>query len=177
MPDRILFDTTVLCSAIRNPGQSNYRLLVLAQAGIVEAVFTDEIIAEWLRNCYRGLGGLRFNAADIEAFCDSLAPMLEPSRIRRIAPRIQAYLYPIKEVLNMRLVQVPMGLAHSGTQMLDANTLGLGDVGDFHVVNAALGYGCRYLCSSNGRDLPDGLQIGSDLEIVTPGRLLTLLTH
>jgi hypothetical protein len=49
--------------------------------------------------------------------------------------------------------------------MRGGRILALKDIHDFHVVIAALRYRCDYVCTYNHRDLPDGLRIGSRLEI------------
>ena len=178
---RVLFDTTTLCAATRNPHGVSMKLLLLARIGVVEPVISDEIVAEWVRNCRLGLGRgramVKLTEADIDAFCDLLEPLLSPEMIARVrVGRAASPLYPIRHEGGLTIVQVPTGLARSATGMLDISTLGLKDIGDFHVVEAALRFACDFICTANTRDLADGLRIGQHLEVAVPERLYRLLT-
>ena len=172
---RVFFDTTVLCSAILSPGGLCMRLLALAQAGILQAVITQEVVAEFDRNCRLGFGDIVFDDDDIGGFCALLSPVLDLAMIRAVAVgRAMAPVFPILSVGAVRIVQVPAGMPEVVSQMLDEGTLALKDPFDLHVVAAALANGCGYLCTSNGRDLPDGLRVGG-LEVIRPERLHRLV--
>jgi predicted nucleic acid-binding protein len=58
--------------------------------------------------------------------------------------------------------------------MIDTGTLALKDPFDLHVIAAALTDGCHYLCTSNSRDFPDGLVVGT-VEVIRPERLRQLI--
>jgi hypothetical protein len=167
-------------AAIRKPGGPAYRLLELGRLGIYEPIITQEVVAEWVRNCRVGLGRGRsmsmFGEADLDAFCAALEPMLAMEFIAAVRiGRAESPLYPIRHEAGVNLIQVPQGLAHHTSHMLDDVTFGINDMGDFHVVEAALRHGCRYLCTANTRDFKDGLRVGEQLEVIAPVRLYRLL--
>jgi len=65
MERKVLFDTTVLCGAFLNPGRGGLcmALLEFARIGVVEPVFTQEVVAEWGRLAKSGqLDGITWPA-------------------------------------------------------------------------------------------------------------------
>lgn len=177
---KVLLDTTTLCAAMRNPGGSGLKLLRLGLLGLFEPIVTEEIIAEWVRNCRKGLGQGRlkvtFTESDLDAFCEALEPMLSDEMVSRVRiGRAASPLYPVRQEGGLKVIQMPLGQPTAGSRMLDATTLGLKDIGDFHVVEAALRYHCDYLCTRNTKDFADGLRFGP-IEVITPERLFAELT-
>lgn len=170
-PVRVFFDTTVLCSAILNLDGLCMRLLEWAQVGVLKGIITTEVVAEFDRNCRIGLGGHRLDDEDIAEFCALLSPLLDLAEIRQgEVGRAMGPTRPILDAGLVRIIQAPIGLPAVVTQMLDAGTLALKDPFDLHVVAAALADDCRFLCSLNTRDLPDGLIVDT-LEFIKPERL------
>ena len=177
VPVRVLFDTTVLCSAIRDLDGLSMKLLLLARTGFVEPIITEEILIEWIRNCYQGIGKVIYDEKDIEAFCQLLEPLLASNMIASVdLSRFASPLYPMTEQSGMKLIQHPIGYSRTITHMLNNRTLALTDIDDFHVVAAALKYQCSYLCTYNLKDLPDGLKIGI-ITVIRPERLYRKLTE
>lgn len=171
----VFFDTTVLCSAILSPDGLCMRLFELAHAGFIAPVITREVIAEFDRNCRAGFGNIAIGDGDIAEFCALLSPVLDVAMIRgTTVGRAMGPALPILGVGPVQIVQVPIGTPAAVTRMLDAGTLALKDPFDLHVVAAALANGCRYLCTSNTRDLPDSLVVG-ELEFIRPERLHRLV--
>ncbi len=147
------------------------KLLLLARIGFVEPIITEEIIIEWVRNCYQGIGKVVYDQEDIEAFCQLLEPLMSSGAVADVdLSRSMSPLYPIAEQSGMRLIQHPVGYSRTITHMVNNRTLALTDIDDFHVVATAIQYQCDYLCTYNLRDLPDGLQIGS-VTVIRPERL------
>lgn len=141
---RVLFDTTVLCSAILNLDGLCMHLLELAHAAVIEPVITREVVAEFDRNCRRGIGGIVFDDGDIAGFCALLSPILDLEMIRGVAlGRAMAPLYPMLDAGPVRIVQAPVATPALVTRMLDEHTLALKDPFDLHVVAAAVANGCR----------------------------------
>lgn len=178
---KVLLDTTTLCAAMRNPGGSGMKLLRLGLLGLFEPIVTEEIIAEWVRNCRKGLGQgklkITFTENDLDAFCEALEPVLSDEMVARVRiGRAASPLYPVRQEGGLKVIQMPLGQPAAGSRMLDDITLGLKDVGDFHVVEAALRYQCDYLCTRNTKDFADGLQFGP-VEVITPESLFTELTE
>ena len=156
------------------------RLLGFGLLGLFEPIVTEEIVAEWVRNCRAGLGDGRtkveFTEAQLDAFCESLAPMFSPETVARVCVgRAESPLYPVRLEGDVRMIQMPIGTPGGESRMLDATTIAIKDIGDVHVVEAALRYGCAYLCTSNAKDFPEGLSIAGRVEVVRPQRLLRLL--
>lgn len=172
---KVCFDTTVLCAAIRKPNGLAMRLLTLARLGLIEAVMTEEVVAEWRRNCRTGIRGVVYPDDIVERFAELLEPLLSPASIQPVdISRAMSPLHPISSAGEITIVQTPHGQAKLQTFLLNGHTLALKDIHDLHVVRAALQQGCDYLCSRNTKDLPDGLRL-DDLEIMTPQRLLPLV--
>lgn len=108
---KVFFDTTVLCSAIRSPFGLCMGLLDLALAGFIEPVITQEVVAEFDRNCRIGIRGKVYVDQEIADFCQVLAPLLSAEMIQRVAMgRAQAPLFPILEAGTIRIVQPPVDL-------------------------------------------------------------------
>lgn len=180
MPIRVLFDATALCSAFISPGGTDMALLQLARANFFTPVITGEVVAEFVRNCRKGFvaGSRRVTVEedDIDAFFEILEPLLAPDNLMHVRiGRAAAPAYPIRAVGGLWLVQVPQRMARAQTHLRGARVLALKDIYDFHVVHAALATRCDFICTYNSRDLPDGLRIGSRLEIIKPERLHRLL--
>lgn len=179
---RVLFDTTTLCSAFLNPAGTDMALLQMARSGLIEPVISQEVVSEFIANCRKGfvIGGklVTFDEDFIDAFFELLEPLLDIANLARLrVGRAAGPLYPLREEGGVWIVQVPRQLAHTRTHMRGGRILALKDIHDFHVVIAALRYRCDYVCTYNHRDLPDGLRIGSRLEIAKPERLLRLLSR
>lgn len=177
---KVLIDTTVLCAAMRKPDGLCMELLQLARIDAFEPILSEEIVAEWVRNCRRGLGRGRattvFTEEDLDDFCRLLEPLLNDENVARVRiGRAASPAYPIRQEEGYTLIQVPMGAQSPASGMLDPQTIGIKDIGDVHVVEAALRYGCSYLCTANVRDFPDGLRLADAIEVIRPERLLRLL--
>jgi hypothetical protein len=169
---KALFDTTTLCAAIQRPTGLSMQLLEASRLGRLEPVFSQDIIAEWVRHCRRGFSGDVYSDDDIAAFCELLEPILSPDLLSRVEiGRAMSPLYPIADVAGVTILQAQ---PNTRSSMLGERVFGLKDIGDQHVVRAALQEGCNYLCTYNFRDLPDGLIIG-ELEVIRPERLLPLV--
>ena len=167
---RVLFDTTVLCAAIRNPRGLNMGLLKLALVGLIEPVITQEVVAEWVGNCRAGLGGVAITEEDLDAFCDLMEPMLSEPMIARVRMgRAMGPLEPITETAGALIIQAPIGHEQQ-TQVINDQVLALKDPHDRHIVVAALQDACDCICTANTRDFPDGMRFNK-LEFITPKRL------
>lgn len=99
-------------------------------------------------------------------------PLLSPEMLFRVdIGRAMSPLHPITDAAGVTIVQAQ---PNTRSSMLDDRVFGLMDIGDLHVVRAALQEQCDYLCTYNFRDLSDGLRIGK-LEVIRPERLLPLV--
>lgn len=52
--DRVLFDATVICAAFIRPYGVNYKLLELANDGLIDGITTDVAAYEFVYNAYKG---------------------------------------------------------------------------------------------------------------------------
>jgi hypothetical protein len=169
---RVLFDTTTLCAAIQSPFGLSMALLDFARIGSITGVVTQEVIGEWVRKCRLGIGSRHYNDQDIAEFCELLDPLLAAEMLLRVdIGRAMSPLHPITKAAGVTIVQAQ---PNTRSSMIEDRVFGLKDIGDLHVVRAALQESCDYLCSYNGNDLPDGLRIGK-LEVIRPERLLPLI--
>lgn len=181
MPAKVLFDTTVLCGAFLDPapGALCMALLEFARLGIIDPIFTQEVVAEWVRNAKSGrLGGIRYDDEDLDAFCDLIEPLLSIEALEQV--RIGRYQVPLHAIAKVGkgfqlITQHPTrGYAHTITHMRDARTAILKDPADAHLFQVALDLECDFVCSSNIKDLPQGLAIGK-LRCMTPESLMALI--
>lgn len=188
MAIRVLFDATSLCSATLSPGGIDMKLLLMARGfrenSRIEAVITQQIVAEWERNCRMGFARrngppLVVSEAAIDRFVELLEPLLSREAIATVRiGRFESPLYPVRRYSRLNLIQLPVkGVKPQKSQMLDQTTFGLTDIFDFHVVDAAIAHDCDFICTYNQHDLPDGLVIGDRLEIIRPERLHRRLSH
>lgn len=82
---------------------------------------------------------------------------------------------PLINVDNEVIIRAHPGAAQGKrTEVVSGREILLRDMGDAHLMAAALQYGCRYLCSWNTKDFPPGLRVGH-LEAITPEGLLAVL--
>ena len=153
-------------------------LLELARIGVIEPIFTQEVVAEWERVAKEGrLDGIRYEDADLVAFCDLVAPLLSVETLAQVRlGRAQVPGIPIATAGRAQIItQHPKtGQATTETHVRDERTLVLKDPADAHLFQVALDLGCDYLCTSNTKDLPEGLVIGP-VRCITPESLMTLL--
>lgn len=179
MPTRVVFDTTTLSGAFLRPSPDGLcmALLLMARIGVIEPIITQEVVMEWRRIASEGrLDGIRYPDEILDEFVDLLDPLLANERLKPLqAGRVQVPLYPLLEKAGIRIVtQHPTHSAKIGLHMRGKRTLVMKDPFDTHLVEAALTYGVHYLCTSNTKDFPDGIQIGPFI-CVTPESLMKRL--
>ncbi len=172
----VALDANVLVAAFLTPKGLSHRLLVLALLAEYQVIITTEVLAELDRHCRLGFKGLVPTVDELARFRAALHPLLEqmellPGPIGRASGEG----VPIVNVDNRVIIRAhPGGARGKQTEVVSEREVLLRDMGDAHLLAAALSYGCRYLCSWNTKDFPPGLRVGI-LEVVTPKELLAIL--
>lgn len=170
---RVLFDTTVLCGAIRNDGINRKLLALAAQTVDYRVVLSRVCLLEFYYHAlFKGIGGVVYPPETVESFLDHFVyPILDNqpavnSRVGRHALEI------------VRRLESPIGKALAEISDCDTQTAvaliqdhGLQeplrhyDENDVHVWATAISEKCKYIVTSNTRRFPP--KIG-DIEILWP---------
>jgi predicted nucleic acid-binding protein len=174
----VALDPNVLAAAFLSPTGLSRRLLVLALLGEFEAIITTEVLAELDRHCRRGFKGRVPTDEQISRFRAALHPLLEqmellPGPVGRAVSE-GGHVINIENRITLRAH--PGGHGGKRLEVVSAREVLMRDMGDAHLLAAAIAYGCRYLCSWNTADFPPGLKIG-ELELITPEGLLAHLEN
>ena len=172
----VCFDATVLCGALRTPTGHNFKLLELAAHGGVLEGFTTEVAGmEFVRNALEGLGEVRYEMEDIEAFLDAFGALFDPDNVatspigRSLTGETWLHNRPIGEVVHHLTGRTRDDLLADLPEQLRV-VVGEFDAFDVHLVAAAVNRGADLICSANRRHLPEG-RLAGDLHVIGPGAL------
>ena len=154
---QVLYDTTVFCGAFVNPDGANMRVLLLGAAGLYQPIVSQAVLQEFVHVAVgQGLGRQRRRYAYEVVrswLVDDLAPLLEHARpvaLRNALPDILRNPHvTIRRNLQNALSRWPTDIAPDA---LVAATRDM-DLGDWHVIAAALEYGPDVVVTSNIEDL------------------------
>lgn len=177
----VAIDANVLIASLLVPTGACRRLLSLASLGIFRPVITSEVLAEAERHCREGIGGRVITDVEIGALRDAIFPLLEHLKLAS-SPfgRAASEHAPLVNVDNRIVLQPhPGGTGHprgrqKRTETVDDNQAFVRDMGDAHVLAAAIRHRCDYVCTGNTRDFPADFEL-QGLRFCTPGQLLALL--
>jgi predicted nucleic acid-binding protein len=172
----VCIDATVLCGALRRPTGPNFRLLELAADGTIIGGFTTEVVGfEFVRNALDGIGGVRYDIADVEQFLDAFEPLFDPENIasspigRSLTSQTWLHNRPIGEVVYELTGRTRDDLLQGLPEQLRVMSGEL-DPDDVHLVAAAVERDADVICTANRHHLPEGRLAGT-LEVIGPGRL------
>jgi hypothetical protein len=176
----VCFDATVLCGALRKPTGLNFRLLeVAAEGGVIEGFTTEVAGMEFVRNALEGLGGVRYDIDDVEAFLGAFGWLFDPDNVapspigRALTRETWLHNRPIGEVVYHLIGRTREDLLADLPEQLRVVS-GEFDVFDVHLVAAAVARGADVICSANRRHLPEG-QLAGALHVIGPARLASEL--
>jgi predicted nucleic acid-binding protein len=177
----VAIDANVLIAALLVPTGACRRLMELALLGIFRPVITSEVLAEAERNCRVGIGGRVITDPEIAELRAALQPLLDQANLAS-SPigRVAAEGAALVNVDNRAILQRdPGGTGHPRglqrrTEALNEHQALVRDMGDAHVLAAAIRHGCDYVCTGNTLDFPADFEMRG-LRFVTPGQLLALL--
>jgi predicted nucleic acid-binding protein len=177
----VAIDANVLIAAMLSSRGASRRLLRLASLGIFRPVITSEILAEVDRNCRAGIAGRIISDAEIQAFHQAIGPLLEQENLAsNPIGRAASEHAPLVNVDNRAIIQPHPG--DSGhprgekkrTEVINGSHALMKDMGDAHVLAAAIRHRCDYICTGNTADFPDGFEMAG-LRVISSGGLLELL--
>lgn len=147
----VLFDTNVLAAAICKPDGIAFRLLRIANAGVlIDGLVTDVTGFEFLRICTSGQLGTVFELEEIDEFADAFPRVFASERIVRNAPsrklseRTDLHDAPVERILveayGIDLSEARKALPRAA-QKLDPH--------DLHLAWVAVTAGCDLVCTSD----------------------------
>jgi predicted nucleic acid-binding protein len=177
----VALDANVLVAAMLSPTGASRRLMHLAAMELFCPIITSEVLAEAERHFRKGIGGRIITDAEVEAYQAALAPLLEPESLASSpVGRVAAEGSPLVNVDNRAILQVDPGRSgHPRGQRRQTEAVGgfhalLRDMGDAHVLAAAVRHRCDYLCTGNTQDFPADFEF-QGIRAVTPRQLLAEL--
>jgi predicted nucleic acid-binding protein len=158
--ERVLFDATVICGAFVRPDGVNYKLLELADDGLIDGFTTDVAAYEFVYNAYKGnlTGGDPIDPELLSEFLDGFPYLFDPET----TPRVSIGRNVVDRVWMLRkpVGQVVYGLtgrqrADLLTQLHEQQVVGVDDFdpSDLHLLVAAVEQGADIVCTSNTTDL------------------------
>lgn len=174
----VALDANILVAAMISPAGESRRLMHLAALGIFRPIITAEVLAEAERHFRRGIGGHAFTDVEIDNFRSAIAPLLEPENLASSpVGRAAAEGAALVNVDNRAILQADPGVrGHPRGQQRRTEATGpaqalLRDMGDAHVLAAAVRHRCDYVCTGNTRDFPPDFAF-QGIRVATPRQLL-----
>ena len=158
--ERVLFDATVICGAFVRPDGVNYKLLALADDGLIDGLTTDVAAYEFVYNAYKGklTRGHPVEPELLGEFFDGFPHLFDPETTprvsigRNVVDQVWTLRKPVGHVVNeLTGRQRPDLLA----QLNDQQIVGIEDFdpSDLHLLVAAVEQEAHIVCTSNTTDL------------------------
>jgi hypothetical protein len=158
--DRVLFDATVICGAFVKPDGVNYKLLELADDGLIDAFTTDVAAYEFVYNAYKGTltRGVPVEPELLSEFLDGFPHLFDPETTPRVSirrnviERVWMLGKPVGQVVYELTGRQRTDLL---TRLRDQRIVGVDDFdpSDLHLLVAAVEQGADVVCTSNTSDL------------------------
>jgi len=177
----VAIDTTVLFAALLSNGVCR-KLLEFGALGIYTPVITSEVLAELNTHCHLGIKGKPITDEIVNAFREAIAPLLEPENV--VPSPFGRFDSAPKLLVNVENTMIfhrypdpsasPRGEKRKPYVMGERKIV-MTDMADAHVLAAAALKKADYLCTSNSKDLPSGLEFLST-KVITPSDLYRKLT-
>lgn len=177
---KVIFDTTVLCGAFVRPAGRNFRLLELADDGVIDGFVTDVVGYEFVRNALTGAlsRGEPVDQAEIEAFLDLFPNIFDPDHAPRVSigrditTLFQAHGKPVGQVVYELTGRTrdDLLIALGEQQVVAVDDF---DPTDLHVLVAAVEQGADAVCTSNSKDFTQAAY--GEINVIKPGELLAWL--
>jgi predicted nucleic acid-binding protein len=174
--DRVLFDATVICGAFVRPDGVNYKLLELADDGLIDGFTTDVAAYEFVYNAYKGnlTQGDPVEPELLSEFLDGFPHLFDPET----TPRVSIGRNVIERVWMLRKTVGQVVYELTGrqrtdllTRLWDQQIVGVDDFdpSDLHLLVAAVEQGANLVCTSNTTDLRQPAY--GSIRIATPAAL------
>jgi predicted nucleic acid-binding protein len=173
---RVLFDATVICGAFVSPHGHNYKLLALADDGLIDGFTTDVSAYEFVYNAYKCAltRGKPVKPEILTEFFDSFPHLFDPATTprvsigRNIVGQVWINEKPVGEVvwkITGRKREDLLERLHE-QQLVAIDDY---DPADLYLLVAAVEQGADYICTSNTSDLKQPTY--GNIRVVTPGDL------
>lgn len=179
---RVCFDATVLCGAFVNPYGANFRLLELAEDGLLDAFVTDVVGYEFVRVAVTGRlsrGGQPAPQEEVEEFLDAFPTVFDPAHAPRVSigrditTLFWAHEKPVGEVVWHLTGRAQDDLL-ADLERQQVVAVEDFDPSDLHLLVAAVEHGADNICTSNRQDFRQDSY--GPIRIIEPGPLLHALT-
>jgi predicted nucleic acid-binding protein len=177
---RVIFDTTVLCGAFTNPAGANYRLLELADDGVIDGFVTDVVGYEFVLNAMQGKlsRGQPVDDAYVAEFLDGFPNIFDPAHAPRVSigkditTLFLTHGKPVGQVLHALTGRTrdDLLIALEQQQIVAVEDF---DPGDLHVLVAAVEQNADVVCTSNTSDFKQASY--GRIRVMKPGELLAWL--
>lgn len=176
----VLYDTTVLCGAIRGEGINRQLLKLAAQTINYRVIISRVCLMEFLRNAiFDGIGGLVYPIKMVEDFLDYFVyPILENSpAVNSVVGR---YHWEIVKRNEMKIGQALVEISGLSTDeaVLLAEEHGLQkplsqyDEQDVHVWVTAIHEDCSYIVTNNSKRFPKTI---GEIKRIKPGEFYNMI--
>ncbi|WP_456276382.1 PIN domain-containing protein [Bacillus sp. AK128] len=176
----VLFDTTVLCGAIRGEGINRQLLKLAAQTLSYRVVISRVCLMEFMRNAtYDGISGVTYSIEMVEGFLDMFVyPILENDpAVNSVVGRHHW------EIVRRNEMKIGQALAEiSGLSTEEAVCLaeesGMQkplrdyDEQDVHVWVTAIKEKCSYIVTKNTKRFPEAI---GEIKRIKPGQLYNMM--
>jgi len=174
--ERVLFDATVICGAFVRPDGVNYKLLELADDGLIDGFTTDVAAYEFVYNAYKGrlTGGDPVESELLSEFLDGFPHLFDPA----ITPRVSIGRNVVDRVWMLRKPVGQVVYELTGRQradllaeLRDQQIVGVEDFdpSDLHLLVAAVEQRADIVCTSNTTDFKQPAY--GDIRMATPAAL------
>jgi hypothetical protein len=157
--ERVLFDATVICGAFVRPDGANYKLLELADDGLIDGFTTDVAAYEFVHAAYRGslTGGEPAEPGLLREFLDGFPNLFDPETTprvsvgRNVVDRVWMAGKPVGQVVYELTGRRRDDLL---AQLHEQQIVGIDDFDpiDLHLLVAAVEQGADIVCTSNTTD-------------------------
>lgn len=151
-----------------------YKLLQLARsAELFEPVVSEVVVCEFIEHCRKGLNGVVYSEEEIDDFFRAVEPVLNFENIRRIGIGKELWVHikdlqkPIEEYLyNLFYENTGERKDHLINLLTDeGKKISETDIGDIHVMYAAIEHNCDIIITDNKKHFPKRL---GKIEIIRP---------
>lgn len=173
---RVLRDATVICGAFVRPDGVNYKLLELADDGLIDGFTTDVVAYEFAHAAYRGslTGGESAEPELLREFFDGFPHLFDPATAPRVSigrnviDRVWMLRRPVGQVIHELTSRQRNDLL---AQLEEQQIVGVDDFdpADLHLLVAAVEQEADVICTSNTTDLKQPMY--GSIRIATPGVL------
>lgn len=176
----VLFDTTILCGAIRSDGINRQLLKLMAQTTDYRVVISKVCLMEFLRNAtYDGIGGVTYPFELADRFLDIFVyPILENSpAVNSVVGRHHWEIVRRNEMkIGQALVEISGLSTREAVHLVEEQGLQKPlreyDEQDVHVWVTAIQEKCSYIVTNNTKRFPETI---GEIKRIKPGQFYNMI--